>query len=188
MPLGSSKQIVVAVCIILLVAGILFAMGRTPWYKYGGPGLWSGDTTSDQNSQQLFDPYTFTHIIHGIGFYFLLWFFFREKLSPGARFLIALGIEGSWEIVENTDFVINRYREATISLDYYGDSILNTIGDMLACVVGYFLAARFSIWATISCVLILELALLFWIRDNLILNIIMLIYPFPGIKVWQGGG
>jgi hypothetical protein len=142
---------------------------------------------SNQNSQQLADPYTFTHLIHGFAFYFLIWVIFGEKIPLGARLALAVGLECGWEILENTDFVINRYREATISLDYYGDSVLNSIGDILVCALGFMLAAKLPVWTTIALAVLLELVLIIWIKDSLLLNIIMLIYPLPAIKNWQMG-
>lgn len=149
-------------------------MGRTPFYQHGPTTFWSNDISSDQNSQQLFDPYTFTHIIHGIGFYALLWFF-RKKIPLEQRFLLALFIECSWEILENTPLVIERYRAETISLNYYGDSILNSFGDILAFILGFYLASKKRWWITLLITLIIELLLLYFIGDNLALNIIMLL-------------
>ncbi len=173
--------------VLLLAGAVLLSMGQTPWYKYGPPGLWSGNVQSDQNSQQLFDPYTFTHIIHGILLYFFLWLFFRKRLTVGQRLVLAVGLEAGWEIFENTDFVINRYREATISLDYYGDSILNTMGDIFGCIIGFLMAYKLPSWATILLMIVIEIILALWIRDSLLLNIIMLISPIPAIKAWQMG-
>jgi hypothetical protein len=103
------------------------------------------------------------------------------------RLLLAMAVEVSWEIVENTDFVIERYRETTIALHYYGDSVVNSVGDVLFCVAGLLLAARLPVWATLTLALALEVALAYVIRDNLTLNIIMLIRPFEAIKAWQSG-
>src|SRR3989344_4825233 len=126
------KQILIALCIIVITVLVLFSMGRIPFCKCDVIAVWSSDVVSNQQSQQLADPYTFTHVIHGMAFYFLLWLVFGRKLSGVQRLLLAIGIEGAWEILENTDYVINRYREATISRDYYGDSVLNSIGDIFA--------------------------------------------------------
>ncbi|MBI4128822.1 MAG: DUF2585 family protein [Parcubacteria group bacterium] len=173
--------------LIMITAVVLFAMGRTPLYTYGPPEIWSGDTVSNQNSQQLADPYTFTHVLHGIGFFVLLWLVAR-RLPLGIRIILAIAIESAWEIFENTSFVIERYRAATISLDYYGDSILNSVGDIFTAAIGFWLAYKLPIWATVAVVLLLEAVLAWWIRDSLILNMIMLVYPIEAIRNWQMGG
>ena len=181
----NKKYILIALGIILLTILILFSMGRIPFCKCDIISLWSSDVVSNQQSQQLADPYTFTHVIHGMAFYFLLWLVFGRKLSGVQRLLLAIGIEGAWEILENTDYVINRYREATISLDYYGDSIFNSVGDIIAMIIGYFMAWKLSTKVTIAAVIVIELLLLYFIRDNLTINIIMLVHPIEAIKHWQ---
>ena len=159
-------------------------MGRTWWGPSGSFGLWSGDIWSQQNSQRLADPYTLTHVTHGIGFYALLHLVARN-LPVGPRLIIAVALEGGWEILENTDMVINKYREATISLDYYGDSILNSVGDIIAMILGFLIATKLSAKKTFWFFVLLEVLLALWIKDNLIINIIMLIYPVATIKAWQ---
>jgi hypothetical protein len=179
------------ICIIALVitlAAILeFAMGREPKYKYGPIRLWSSQVQSDQNSQQIADAYTFSHIIHGFIFY-TIFSLFRKKLSLGTRATLAVAFEAAWEVLENTNMVINHYRAATISLNYYGDSIINSMSDIFACVAGFFLAHRLPLWVTVAAAIIMELTVLYFIRDNLTLNIIMLIYPLQAIRTWQMGG
>jgi len=161
-------------------------MGRGIWGTAGVAGLWSGDINSQRNSQFLADPYSFTHISHGILLYGIITLAFR-KWPTVNRLMLAVGLEGAWEVLENTDFIINRYRAETISLNYFGDSIVNSMGDVLACMLGFLLASRLPKRATIAVTLALELGLLFWTRDNLTLNIVMLIHPSRIIRAWQLG-
>ena len=148
--------------------------------------LWSGDINSDQNSQQVFDPYSFTHVIHGAAFYGL------TRLIPGTAALgptaiAVITLEAAWETYENTNQVINRYRAETVSRGYFGDSMLNSFFDIVCCLVGLLLAWRRPAWMTVSWVVVVEVILALWIRDNLTLNIVMLIRPIKAIKAWQMG-
>jgi hypothetical protein len=163
-----------------------FSMGRRIWGVGGIAGFWSGDIWSEHNSQFLLDPYTFTHISHGILFYAILSLAFGTW-PVTMRLMLAAGLEGAWEILENTDFIINRYRAETISLNYFGDSIVNSEGDILACVAGFWIASKLSKTATIVLIIGLEVGLLIWTRDNLTLNIVMLIHPSSAIRAWQLG-
>jgi hypothetical protein len=174
------------VLIILTSAFVELSMGRRIWGLGGIPGFWSGDIWSEHNSQFLLDPYTFTHISHGILFYALLTLAFRAWPLT-MRFMLAAGLEGAWEVLENTTFIINRYRTDTISLNYFGDSVVNSAGDILACVVGFLLASKLPKTATIALAIGLEVGLLIWTRDNLTLNIVMLLYPSSAIRAWQLG-
>ena len=169
------KLIIVIIVVILLGAAAEFAMGRRLWGVGGTPGFWSGDIWSEHNSQFLFDPYVFTHVTHGVLFYAL----------AGNRLLVAVGLETAWEVLENSPLVIERYRAETISLNYYGDSVANSVSDILACISGFLLARQLPKRVTIFGTIALEILLLIWIRDNLTLNIIMLIRPLDAIRTWQ---
>lgn len=185
MPDKNTLTFIISLAVILIFASlVLFAMGRIPFCECRYIKFWHGETVSSENSQHFTDPYTFTHIIHGLGFYLLL-SILAKRLPLGQRMVIAVLLESLWEIFENTDFVIQRYREATISLDYYGDSIINSIGDILASLLGFLFAARLSVRASVAVFILIELLLVFWIRDSLVLNIIMLIYPLEFIREWQ---
>ncbi|KKT29329.1 hypothetical protein A3G55_00035 [Candidatus Giovannonibacteria bacterium RIFCSPLOWO2_12_FULL_44_25] len=178
-----------AIAVLLVFAAILLWMGRVPICKCGYVKLWQGVVVSSENSQHLSDWYSFSHIIHGFIFYWFFWRIGRKRgWSLGLRFLLALFVEVGWEIFENTDFTINRYRETTISLDYYGDSVINSVFDALFMVLGFWMAWRMPMWTIVLIAIGLELFVGYYIRDNLALNIIMLIYPFKAILRWQGGG
>jgi len=182
-----NKTLIIVLSIVLVTAGILFFMGRPFFCKCGEIKFWTASMESAKGSQQLFDPYTFTHLIHGALFYLILRFLFPRS-SFAKRIIIAVFIESAWEILENSPMIIEQYRAATISLDYYGDSILNSIGDIMAMIVAFIAVKRFPVWVSIIGVIAIELILLLLIRDNLTLNIIMLLYPVDAIKIWQGGG
>ncbi len=169
-----------------VVALVEYHNGRLPWGVSGIPGFWSGDIWSSHNSQFVFDPYTFTHIIHGILFYAIL-SIIAPKIPVRWRLLMAVGFESVWEIMENSNLIIDRYRAVTVSLDYYGDSIVNSISDIVACMFGFFLAYRLPRKVTIIGVILIEIILALWIRDNLSLNILMLIHPVKSIQTWQVG-
>jgi hypothetical protein len=175
-----------AIGLVCLAAAIELAMGRVPWCKCGYVKLWHGVVQSSENSQHLTDWYTFSHIIHGMGFYFLLWLVAR-RMPADARFVLAVLLEASWEVLENTPMVINHYRAATISLDYFGDSVINSMSDIGAMMAGFWLARRIPVWASIGLIVVMEVAVAAIIRDNLALNILMLVYPLEAVKRWQMG-
>jgi hypothetical protein len=177
--------LLIALGIVAALAALMFWMGRLPICKCGYIKLWHGGRGDSEISQHLTDWYTYSHVLHGLIFYCVLWYVFRGRLSVAARLVIATLIEGAWELFENTPFIINRYRTQTISRDYFGDTIINSVGDMLAMIVGFLLAARLPPWVTVFLLIATEVVLLYLIRDNLLLNTIMLIYPLEWIKQWQ---
>jgi hypothetical protein len=160
-------------------------MGRVPWCTCGSIKLWHGSVFSSENSQHLLDWYTPSHIVHGLLLY-LATSLLMPTRAVGERLLVALSVEAGWEILENSDLIIDRYRTATISLDYCGDSVVNSIADALSMVAGFLFAARLPVAVSVALGIGLELFTGVMIRDNLTLNVLMLVYPQDWIKAWQG--
>jgi hypothetical protein len=179
--------IIAFVAAFAVTGGVELWMGRSLFGPDGKPGLWESDIWSSENSQRFADPYSFSHIVHGILFYAGLWFVAR-KLPVRHRLLIALALEAGWEILENSPLIINRYREATISLGYVGDSVFNSLSDILMMTLGFWFASRVRPRISLAAVLIMEIGCALWVRDNLTLNVIMLVHPFEAIKQWQMAG
>ncbi len=171
--------------LVLVTAGAIeYFVGRSPLGPDGMFGWWDGNINGNENSQRVADAYSFSHIIHGLGFYWFLWLV-AQRVPMKYRFVIALLMEAVWELFENSSFIINRYREGTIAQDYVGDSILNSLSDIGMVAIGFLLARWSKVWVSILLVIAMEVGCLFWIRDNLTLNIIMLAYPVETIKEWQ---
>lgn len=170
-----------------LMAVLLHFMGRVWWCKSGDLAIYVHQAWgSSHTSQHLLDPYTFTHILHGVLFFWLTGLIF-SGLAVRWRFLIAVIVEAGWEILENSPVIIEKYRENTASLDYFGDSVGNSVGDIIACSVGFWIAYKLGWWRSLIFFVLTEIVLLLWIRDSLLLNIVMLIVPLDGIKTWQMG-
>lgn len=175
----------IAVAITVIMAAVLAFVGRVWWCKLGDWAIYINQAwNSSHTSQHLFDPYSFTHVLHGVMFFWLTGLLF-SKLAIEWRFVIATVVEAAWEILENSPIIIEKYRENTASLDYFGDSIANSIGDVIACAIGFAVAAKLGVWRSLVFFVLTELMLLLWIRDGLLLNIIMLIYPLDAVKQWQ---
>jgi hypothetical protein len=179
-------DVAAALGIVCVTALLEVSMGRTLAYRNGPIRSWVSEVHSDENSQQISDWYTFSHVIHGAVFYGVT-HLAMGPASLGLRAAVAVAIEAAWESYENTDTVINRYRAATIALGYYGDSVLNSMSDIVACMVGFLLASRLRWWWTVAWVVAAEVVVAMVIRDNLTLNIIMLVWPIEAIKRWQMG-
>jgi hypothetical protein len=175
------------VAIVALTACVELSMGRSFLGPDGKFGWWDGNIWGSENSQRVADAYSFSHIVHGILFFAFLWLVARS-MPLRWRFLIAVLMEAGWEVLENSPLIINRYREATIALGYVGDSVLNSCCDILMMALGFAFAFRARVSASVLAILVMEIGCLIWIRDNLALNVIMLIHPIDAIKVWQSTG
>ncbi|MBA4490588.1 DUF2585 domain-containing protein [Paracoccus sp. S1E-3] len=182
-----TRAIIASLLIVAAAAVLLLAMGRIPICECGYVKLWHGQTMSAENSQHLMDWYTPSHLLHGLAFYFLLWLGAR-RLPLGTRLVIATLVEAAWEIVENSPAIIDRYRAVTISLDYYGDSVINSVADMLMMMVGFWLARVLPVRASVLLFVAAEAMTIWLIRDGLILNVLMLIWPSDIVRDWQTAG
>ena len=190
-PSADTQWALALAALLLATLASLHLMGQPWWCQQGDLAPWSSEVDSVHNSQHLVDPYTLTHVLHGFGFYAILWTVLGRRgsrFSQRDRFVVAMAAEGAWEVFENTDFVIQRYRDYTISLDYFGDSVLNSLGDMTAAAIGYGAAMTLPLWASVAAFAGIEALLLLWIRDSLLLNMLMLAWPLDAVANWQSGG
>jgi len=183
----SRRTWIVAFLILGAAAAILLAMGRNAICTCGAVDLWIGTRDSPKTSQMLADWYSLSHVVHGLLFYALLWLVAR-RWPVEWRFLAALVIEAAWEVTENTPLVIDRYRATTAALGYTGDSVINSLSDILMMALGFLAARKLPLWAAALLLIALEIIPLFAIRDNLTLNVWALIAPNPALQAWQAGG
>jgi hypothetical protein len=177
----------IAAGLIALQAAALLAMGHPAICTCGRIDLWHGNPSGPETSQHLTDWYTYTHVVHGFGFYLLLWLI-APRMPFLWRLVIAIGLEAGWEVIENTPFIMDRYRQSALARGYFGDSVVNSVVDTLAAALGFTLARVLPVWVSVAFVVGLELFAAYMIRDNLILNIIQLIHPSEVISRWQTGG
>ena len=180
----SRLWIAAALTVAIATAAVLLAMGRNPICTCGAVDLWIGSRDSPRTSQMLIDWYSFSHVVHGLLFYAVLWLVAR-RWPVGWRFVVALLIECAWEITENTPMIIDRYRATTAALGYTGDSVLNSLSDVSMMALGFLIARKLPVWATAVALIALEVTPLFAIRDNLTLNVIALIAPNQTLQAWQ---
>lgn len=184
----SSTPIILSFGATILMVVMLYAQGRLWWCKLSDYRIYVNEAwNSSHTSQHFFDPYTFTHVLHGVLFFWLASLIF-SRFSVSWQLFIAICAEAAWEVLENSNFIIEKYRENTASLDYFGDSILNSVGDIVACAIGFLIASKIGWWKSLIFFLLTEIMLLIWIRDGLLLNILMLIYPLDAVKTWQMSG
>ena len=173
--------------VVIIVAALqLRLQGRMWWCACGRLAPWTSEAWGEHTSQHLFDPYSFTHVLHGVLFCWLL-MLVLPRLAVRWRLALAVALEAAWEVCENSEYVINRYREQTAALGYHGDTVFNSLGDIISCGVGFYVASRLGFRRTLVLFALIELVLLFWIRDSLLLEVLMLIHPAQAIKAWQLG-
>jgi Protein of unknown function (DUF2585) len=176
--------IIATVLVPLAMIGLLRAEGRMISCACGYFAVWVSDWCSSNTSQQLLDPYSFTHVLHGFLFFWLIALLFK-RMPRAWQFLLALVLESAWEIFENTSFVINKYRTETAALGYQGDTIVNSLGDLACALIGFIIARQLGVRRSLIVFAVIEAILIFWIHDSLLLQILMLIRPVEAIKLWQ---
>ncbi|MDQ3014817.1 MAG: DUF2585 family protein [bacterium] len=182
------RAVIVVLGLLIIHAIILSIMGQVAVCTCGYVEFW-GSPGGVEGSQMIADWYTFSHIIHGFLFYFFIWLINKKWAARfGALLIVAVIVEAAWELFENTDLIINRYRAVTTSIDYFGDSVLNSVADIVWMIVGFIAAKKFPIWLSVFLVIAMEVFVGYAIRDNLTLNILMLVYPLDAVREWQMGG
>lgn len=179
----------VMLCLFVIVVStvLLVWQGRVWWCQAGDYSPWAWNIWTTHNSQHIIDPYAFTHVLHGVLEFWLIGLVFR-RMPLSWRLFIAVLIESTWEVAENSSYIIERYRTVTLSLDYFGDSIINSLADIFCCATGFAIAYKLKFWKSLALFLATEAILIVWIRDSLLINIVMLLYPIEALKVWQMGG
>jgi hypothetical protein len=181
------RWLLIAAAFVLAQAFALAMMGHPLICECGRVDLWHGNPSGPETSQHLIDWYSYTHVLHGLAFYLLLWLI-APNMPIGQRFALAIGIEAAWEVIENTPLIMERYRQSALARGYFGDSVVNSIADTFAAAAGFVLARTLPVWTSVALVIAGELFLAYMIRDNLLLNILQLLYPNEWLSRWQAGG
>ena len=175
---------VATVLVLLALIALLHAEGRIFVCACGHFAVWVSDWCSSNTSQQLLDPYSLTHLLHGFLFFWLIALAFR-RMPRGWQVLLAMLLESAWEIFENTSFVINKYRTETAALGYQGDTIVNSLGDLACALIGFLIARQLGVRRSLIVFVLVEVVLILWIHDSLLLQILMLVRPIEAVKLWQ---
>lgn len=182
------RVVIIGLILVMVITGTIeYWTGRSLLGPDGMFGWWDGNIWGSENSQRVADAYSFSHVIHGMGFYAFLWLVAR-RVPMRYRFVMALVLEALWELLENSPIIIDRYRAATIAQGYVGDSVLNSVSDVAMAGIGFVITKYSKIWVTVALIIAMEVGCLLWIRDNLTLNIVMLIHPIESLKTWQSVG
>ncbi len=175
-----------AVAFVILATIGWLAVNGSVWWSAANASVWSSEVWSRSNSQHPLDPYTLTHMLHGVVCFWAI-NLLSKRLPLSRQFFLTILLACGWELLENSPFVIERYRVVTAASDYVGDALINSITDIAACCVGFYLTSKFRIAASVAFFVLVEIAMLFWVRDNLLLNVVMLFYPIDTIRQWQIG-
>lgn len=191
--LPNRRGLILALALWLAIGAILLAMGRVPICTCGTVKLWWGTVLSAENSQHIADWYSFSHVIHGLLFYFFAHILWRRWKLLGGKpaswaLPIAVVFEGFWELLENSPLIIDRYRKVTVSFGYEGDAVINSLSDIGFMALGFWIASRLPWKASLALAVCFELFTLYMIRDNLTLNVLMLVWPLEAVRQWQAGG